>query len=287
MLTVQAPAKINLTLEVLAKRGDGFHEVRSVMQAVSRCDRLRFRPSQEVVFKCDMPGWISEQSLVAKAVSLVKETTGCTKGAEIDIEKQIPLLSGLGGDSSDAAATLRGLNQLWELGVSQSELVEMATRLGSDVAFFLYGGTALVEGRGEIVTPLSPSPHIWVILVVPSVARPPRKTAQLYASLRTSDYSGGQITQKLVAALKAGRGLEPARLFNVFDRIAMAQFAGLNKYREQMISLGAADVHLAGSGPALFTLVKDRAQAEELYHRFQQQGWEAYLAETLTEIDKV
>jgi len=287
MLTVPAPAKINLTLEVLAKRGDGFHEVRSVMQAISLCDRLRFRPSQKVVFKSNMPGWISEQSLVAKAVSLVKETIGATGGAEIDVEKQVPLLSGLGGDSSDAAAILRGLNQLWELGLSQSELIKMATKLGSDVAFFLYGGTALVEGRGEIVTPLPPSPHHWVILVVPSVARPPQKTAQLYASLKTTDFSDGQITQQLVAALKAGRGLEPARLFNVFDRIAPAQFAGLNKYREQMMSLGAPDVHLAGSGPALFTLVEDKARAEELYHRFQQQGWEAYFAETLAQIDKI
>jgi len=287
MLTVQAPAKINLTLEVLAKRGDGFHEVRSVMQAISLCDKLHFRPSQEVVFKSNMPGWIAEESLVAKTVYLVKETTGCNKGAEIDIEKQIPLLSGLGGDSSDAAATLRGLNQLWGLGLAPGELVKMATKLGSDVAFFLYGGTALVEGRGEIVTPLPPLPHSRVILVVPSVARPPRKTAQLYARLKTSDYSDGQITQKLVAVLRVGRGLEPALLFNVFDRIARAQFAGLNKYREQMMSLGAAGVHLAGSGPALFTLVEDKAQAGGLYHRFQQQGWAAYLAETMTEIDKV
>ena len=287
MLTVQAPAKINLTLEVLAKRGDGFHEVRSVMQAISLHDRLHFRPSREISFRSNMPGWIAEESLVAKTVALVKETTGCTKRAEIEIEKQIPLLSGLGGDSSDAAAILRGLNQLWELGLSQSELVEMAAKLGSDVVFFLYGGTALVEGRGEIVTPLPPLPHSRVILVVPSVARPPQKTAQLYARLKTSDYSDGQITQRLVAALKAGRGFEPARLFNVFDRIALIQFAGLNKYREQMMSLGAPNVHLVGSGPALFALVEDKAQAEELYRRLRQQRLEAYLAEALTEIDKV
>jgi len=287
MLTLQAPAKINLILEVLAKREDGFHEVRSVMQAISLRDKLRFRPSQEVVFKCAMPGWISERSLVTKTVALLKETTGYNKGAEIEINKSIPLLSGLGGDSSDAAAILRGLNQLWGLGLSQRELVGLATKLGSDVAFFLYGGTALVEGRGEILTPLPPSPHNWVILVVPSVARPPKKTTQLYASLKTSDYSDGQITQKLVAALKAGRGFEPARLFNVFDRIAPAQFAGLDKYREQMMSLGATNIHLAGSGPALFTLVKDKVQADELFQRFRRQGWEVYFTETLTEIDKI
>jgi 4-diphosphocytidyl-2C-methyl-D-erythritol kinase len=123
--------------------------------------------------------------------------------------------------------------------------------------------------------------------VVPPVARPPQKTAQLYARLKTSDFSDGQITQRLVAALKVGRGLETAQLFNIFDRIAPAQFAGLDKYREQVTRLGAADVHLAGSGPALFALVKDKARAEELYHRFQQPGWEVYFAETLTEIDKI
>ena len=287
MLTVPAPAKINLTLEVLAKRGDGFHEVRSVMQAVSLRDRLHFRPSREVVLKSNMPGWIAQESLVAKTVSLVQETTGCARGAEIEIEKQIPLLSGLGGDSSDAAATLRGLNRLWGLGLARRELVELATDLGSDVAFFLYGGTALVEGRGEMVTPLPPLPHHWVILVVPSVAGPPQKTAQLYAGLRTTDFSDGQVTQRLVAALEAGRGLEAVRLFNVFDRIAPAQFAGLDEYREQMMGPGAPDVHLAGSGPALFTLVGDKTQAEELYQCFQRWGWEAYLAENLTEIDKI
>jgi 4-diphosphocytidyl-2-C-methyl-D-erythritol kinase len=287
MLTVPAPAKINLTLEVLAKRSDGFHEVRSVMQAISLGDKLYFRPHRGVIVSSNIPGWISEQSLVARAVGLVRGTAEDDKGVEIEIEKHIPLLSGLGGDSSDAAATLRGLNQLWELGLAQGELVALARRLGSDVVFFLYGGTALVGGRGETVIPLPASPHSWVVLTVPPVARLPGKTAQLYGRLKTSDYSGGQITQRLVDALKAGRGVEPSLFFNVFDRIALAQFAGLSKYREQMISLGATDVHLAGSGPALFTLVGDKAQAEELYERLRQRGLEAYFAETSAEIENI
>ncbi len=287
MLTVTAPAKINLTLEVLAKRSDGFHEVRSVMQAISLGDKLYFRHRRGVIVRSNMPGWISEQSLVARAVRLVRGTAGDDKGVEIEIEKRIPLLSGLGGDSSDAAATLRGLNQFWELGLAQRELVVLARRLGSDVAFFLYGGTALVGGKGETITPLPASPHSWVVLTVPPVARLPGKTAQLYGRLKTSDYSGGQITQRLIAAMKAGKGVEPSLFFNVFDRIAPAQFAGLSEYWEQMISLGAADVHLAGSGPALFTLVGDKAQAKELYQRLRQGGLEAYFTDTLAEIENI
>ncbi len=148
MSTLQAPAKLNLTLEVLAKRRDGFHEIRSVIQTINLCDSLRFQLSQNIEFNSDQSDWVSEESLVSKAASLLQEVTGCGKGATIEVSKRIPLLSGLGGDSSDAAATLCGLNKLWGLGLSQDKLLELATRLGSDVAFFLYGGTALVEGRG-------------------------------------------------------------------------------------------------------------------------------------------
>jgi len=113
MLTVLAPAKLNLTLEVLAKRPDGFHEIRSVIQTINLCDSLHFQLSQSIEFKPDVPNWIPEDSQVSKATSLLQEATGCGKGATIEVRKHIPLVSGLGGDSSDAAAILRGLNQLW------------------------------------------------------------------------------------------------------------------------------------------------------------------------------
>jgi len=146
MLTVLAPAKLNLTLEVLAERPDGYHEIRSVFQTINLCDSLRFQLSQKVTIMSDSPDWAPEKSLVAKAVSLLQETAGCVEGATIEVSKGIPLVSGLGGDSSDAAATLCGLNKLWKLELSVEKLLELATRLGSDVAFFLYGGTAFVAG---------------------------------------------------------------------------------------------------------------------------------------------
>ncbi len=285
MLTVQAPAKLNLTLEVLAERRDGFHEIRSVIQTINLCDSLRFHLSQDVAFKSDMPDWIPEESLVAKAVSLLQKNTGGSKEAIIEVSRRIPMVSGLGGDSSDAAATLRGLNKLWGLGLSLKKLLGLAIQLGSDVAFFLYGGTALVEGRGEVVTPLPPLPHMWVVLVVPDVPRLPGKTKELYASLKAIHYTDGQITERLVEQLKAGRDLESSLLFNTFENVAFTHFLELSGYRECMMKVGAVDVHLAGSGPTLFTLVKDKAQAEELYLCLQQQGLESYLTDTLAVID--
>ena len=279
MLTVLAPAKLNLTLEVLGKRPDGYHEIRSVFQTINLCDHLRFQLSQKVTFQSNVPDWTPAKSLVAKTVSLLQKTTGVAKGVTIEVTNHIPLVSGLGGDSSDAAATLRGLNKLWELGLSTENLLELTAQLGSDVTFFLYGGTALVEGRGEVVTPLPPLPHSWIVLAVPDVPRLPEKTKQLYASLKTSHYTDGQITQKLVDEIKEGK--EPSTLFNTFENVAFARFSKLKVYRDHIIKIGAPSVHLAGSGPTLFTLLKDKAQAEDLYARCQQQGMETYLVETL------
>ncbi len=289
MLTVLAPAKLNLTLEVLAKRPDGFHEIRSVVQSINLYDSLHFQLSENIEFSCADSSWIPEVSLVSKAVSLLQKTTGCSKGVKIDVDKRIPLVSGLSGDSSDAAAVLLGLNKLWGLGLSAPELVELAPQLGSDVAFFLYGGTALLEGRGEMITPLPSFPHMWTVLMLPPVPRGLGKTGQLYAGVNPSLYTRGEATDRMVAWL-VGRDLEEGRLidgfFNVLDDIAFDNFAGLRGYQEQFLKAGANQVHLAGSGPALFTLVKDEVHAEKIYRHLQRQGLESYLTDTLDTIDR-
>lgn len=287
MLTLLAPAKLNLTLEVLAKRGDGFHEIRSVIQTINLCDSLSFQSGENIEFECNWSDWTAEASLVSKAAGLVQKVTGCSQGVTVEVKKRIPLLSGLGGDSSDAAAILRGLNRLWGLGLSQGELLELAWQLGSDVAFFLYGGTALVEGRGEIVTSLPPLPHRWVVLAMPPVPRLPGKTKQLYDSLSANHYTDGQITRKLVEELRAGREFTPSLLFNTFENVAFTRFSGLGVSRSHIVKMGAADVHLAGSGPALFTLVEDKAQAEDLYFRLKQQRLEPCLTDTLSAVEQI
>lgn len=285
MLTVLAPAKVNLTLEVLSKRPDGFHEIRSVAQTVNLCDKLHFQRGNGLEFRCADSSWVPEMSLVSKAADLLQEIGGASEGAIITVDKYIPLVSGLSGDSSDAAATLRGLNRLWELSLPQEELMRLAAQLGSDVPFFLSGGTALLEGRGELVTPLPPFPKTWVILMLPPVPRLHGKTGRLYAGIRTEHFTDGQITERLVNQLTRGRGMKTSTLFNVFDEVAPGGFEELSIYWEQFLKAGAREVQLAGSGPVLFTLTQDKAQAEKIYQSLEQQNLESYLTHTLAAID--
>lgn len=285
MLKVTAPAKLNLTLEVLGKRPDGFHDIRSVVQAISLSDSLSFRLSRRVEIICSEPGWTAEVSLVSKAVSLLQETSRCSKGVVIRLRKRVPLLSGLGGDSSDAAATLRGLSRLWGLHLPRWTLIELASQLGSDVAFFIFGGTALVEGRGEVVTPLPALPHRWVVLLVPPVARTKGKTGRLYGGLKVGRFTEGQISDRLVDLIINGRDVASADFFNVFDGIADDNFKGLDKYRWHFLEAGARKVRLAGSGPTLFSLLTDKTQAEKIYRNLAQKGLKAYLAETLSGLE--
>ena len=281
MLTLLAPAKINLTLEVLTKRADGFHELLSIIQAIDLCDRLCFQPGNQMAYKCDHPDWSAEKSLVPRAARLLKEASGYRKGATIEISKRIPLLSGLGGDSSDAAAALAGLNRLWKLALPMGELAKLASQLGSDVTFFLSGGTALAQGRGEAVSPLPPLPRRWLVLLIPDIPRLPGKTARLYSSLEESHYTPGRITEEMVTALTKGEAVTPASLFNVFDSVADGSFAGLDGYRQKFKEAGARSIHLAGSGPALFTIGKSKPRANRIFKKLKDKGLEAYLAGTL------
>jgi 4-diphosphocytidyl-2-C-methyl-D-erythritol kinase len=280
VVDVRAPAKINLTLEVLGERTDGFHEIRSVVQTIDLYDDLRFRSERQLRFICDNPDFIAGESLVSRAAALLQEASGSDRGATVEVRKRIPLVAGLGGDSSDAAAVLSGLNQLWKLRLPLVELAELASRLGSDVPFFLYGGTALMEGRGEKLKALPPLPRSWVVLLVPPFSRMKGKTTRLYAGLKSSHYTEGQITQKLVKALNDEK-FRPSLLFNTFENVAFELFPKLKLYRDHFVKLGAYQVHLAGSGPTLFTMMDDEMQAESLYARCQQQNLEAYLAQTV------
>lgn len=279
MLKVTAPAKVNLTLEILGERTDGFHEIRSVMQTVSLIDVLSFRESDKTTIQCDMAGWSAEKSLVSRTVNLLREATDYTGGAAIDITKKIPSMSGLGGDSSDAAAVINGLNELWELGLTMEKQSEIAAGLGSDVPFFLRGGTALATGRGEVITTLPSLPTMWVILAMPDVPVQENKTTRMYRSLKRSHYTDGRITERLVEIVKEKGQFESEMLFNTFENIAFKDNQ-LKKYKEHLIKLGAPHVHLAGSGPALFTLFEDGEQTQDLYTRCKDQKMCVYLTHT-------
>ncbi|MHB8104470.1 MAG: 4-(cytidine 5'-diphospho)-2-C-methyl-D-erythritol kinase [Dehalococcoidales bacterium] len=278
MLSLKAPAKINLTLEVLRKRPDGFHEIRSVLQTIDLCDTLHIQAGSGLSIQASIQDWKAEKSLVNRVLSLFPASL--SRGVDIKIEKRIPLLSGLGGDSSDAAALLKGLNDLWQLKLSPEKLLEMASQLGSDVAFFLQGGTALAEGRGEILTPLPPPKKMWLVLVVPDIPVAPGKTAKMYAALKPSHFTDGAITAKLAETLKKGGAIGSELLFNVFEDIAFDMYPKLSYYISGLIRLGIP-VHLAGSGPTLFAVCQDKTQAEELCVKCKEHKATAYMVATL------
>ena len=283
MITIEAPAKLNLTLEILGKRPDGYHEIKSVVQTINLCDTLTITDDDNIVYSSNSEDWHAEKSLVSKAVTLLTRKTGYDGGAAIHIEKRIPLKAGLGGDSSDAAAVLMGLNQHWKLRFVKRELAEMAAELGSDVPFFIYGGTRLMEGRGEKTTSLPAILHRWLVLVAPKVLIAQEKTKNAYALIQPSHYSDGEITKNIITDIVSRQEFDYSRLFNTFENVSFTKENELTIHRDHILKCGAPHCHLAGSGPGLFTLFNERKEAEELFIRLSNQGIDTFLTETRVE----
>jgi len=275
MLTVYAPAKINLVLEVLGKDND-YHRISSIVQSIDLCDVLNFQLDEEVCFECDVPS-LKRDNLITRAVTLLKESTKCSLGARIELRKHIPWGVGLGGGSSDAAATLLALNELWELRLSLPELVQLASELGSDVPFFIHKGTALVEGKGEKVAPLPSLPSIYFVLLVPPLPKISGKTKQMYGKLNAAHYTEGRFIQQALSYLKQGKAIDHSLMFNVFEMVAFDFFPGLDKYRKTLEEAGAPGVYLAGSGPCLFTFFSEERQAKVISLNLRGQGLECYV----------
>jgi 4-diphosphocytidyl-2-C-methyl-D-erythritol kinase len=276
-----APAKINWTLEVLGRRDDGYHEVRTIIQTVEPCDTLELTPGDRLELQVEGAHQPSQDNLVLRAAALLG---GDASDACIRLSKRVPVAAGLGGGSSDAAAALRGLNELWRLGYGDARLAEISAGIGSDVAFFVHGGTALAEGRGERVTPLPDIPPTWLVLLVPPF-RLPEKTRRMYAALTPGDFSDGARTEALRRRLNRGLPIADAELYNAFERAAFEVFQGLDAYRDALLAAGARRVHLAGSGPALFALGPDEDGARAIYDRLRSPGGQALVVRTLTAAD--
>jgi 4-diphosphocytidyl-2-C-methyl-D-erythritol kinase len=276
MLTVYAPAKVNLVLEVLGKDSD-YHRVCSIMQSIDLCDALNLQLDDEIHFECDEPS-LKRDNLVMRAAALLREHTKCSLGARIELHKHIPWGVGLGGGSSDAAAALLALNDLWRLGLPSSELVRLGSQLGSDVPFFIHKGTALVEGKGEKVRPQPALSSASFVLLVPGVGKVPNKTKQMYSNLRVADFTEGQFVEAALSRLRAGKPIDHSLMFNAFERVAYDLFGGLDKYRKMLEEIGAPGVHLAGSGPCLFTFFSGREEAAGFLSRLKKRWSQCYLA---------
>lgn len=274
MLEVPAPAKINLGLEILGRRADGYHDIVTILQEIDLADRLTFEIAEELTLTCaGLPA--NETNLVLRAARLLQSETGSRTGAAIRLEKSVPIAAGLGGGSSDAAATLRALNCLWRLDLSAADLASLAARLGADVPFFLRGGTQIATGIGTDLQRL-PTPRLWVVLLITSVGVAD-KTRRLYGALRGDDFSNGDLVRDIAAAIGRAESLAGRALPSGFAR------AALNLAPEIETAMGAVREHggipsLCGAGPTLISLHADAGGARSLAKRLRLAGLDARAA---------
>jgi 4-diphosphocytidyl-2-C-methyl-D-erythritol kinase len=262
-VTVRAPAKLNLGLEIINRRSDGFHELVTIFQAISIFDTLSLGPASDPRFTCDAPELENDDNLALVALRRLRREHGIVSGCVLHLAKHIPAAAGLGGASSDAAATLLAGRDFWRLPVTDQMLHAMATELGSDVPFFLRGGTALATGRGEVLAPLPTPRQRWFVVVSPLV-RIARKTATLYSALTPADFSSGAAVRAQAARLHAGAPIDPDLLVNGFARALIsihAEFADLPGHLRRH---GAPNVALSGAGPSHYTLLDDPEEATHL-----------------------
>ena len=274
-------AKINLTLEVVRRRADGYHEVASLIHTISLADELHIGSATQFVVRADGLDIDADTNLVSRAAQLLASTTHVRPDAELSLRKRIPIAAGLGGGSSDAATTLIGLNTLWGTRVGPTELTRLAAELGSDVPFFIHGGAALMRGRGEDLEVLPRLVGQWLVVVLaPHDVRD--KTRRLYAALEPADFSAGELTQLAADRLRQHLPLAEEQLTNAFSRAARALFPGLVQLWSEAETICGRRFFLSGAGPALFALAADRADAHNQQARLARRGLPARHARTVS-----
>ncbi|GKU77099.1 4-(cytidine 5'-diphospho)-2-C-methyl-D-erythritol kinase [Paenibacillus sp. L3-i20] len=279
----KAPAKINLLLDVLRKRDDGYHEVEMIMTMVDLADRLEMQElPRDTIMLTSQVGYIplDEKNLAFQAARLIKERYGVSKGVYIHLDKKIPVAAGLAGGSSDAAAALRGLNRLWGLGISEDELCLLGAELGSDVPFCVTGGTAIARGRGEKLEPIHSPPQCWVVLAKPPINV---STADVYGRMRANDLKSHPSIKGMKDALERGSFHDMCGgLGNVLETVTLDLHPEVMQLKESMIRLGADGVLMSGSGPTVFGLVSKEAKLPRIYNGLRGFCKEVYVVRMLT-----
>ncbi|MDT3698751.1 MAG: 4-(cytidine 5'-diphospho)-2-C-methyl-D-erythritol kinase [Thermincola sp.] len=259
---LKARAKINLTLDVLHKRPDGYHEVEMIMQTIDLSDSVSLEAVPQNIFvTTDHPLLVAGESNIAyKAARLIKEKFDVRTGVRIHITKRIPVAAGLAGGSTDAAAVLLGLNRLWGLGLTLETLAELGGQIGSDVPFCVLGGTALARGRGELLTTLPELPEMWLVLVKPAIEV---STAEVYKNFNQAKVKQRPDTTAVVRAVWDGDAARIRNsLVNVLESVTLSMYPEVSRIKEVMSAVGISSVLMSGSGPTVFGIVENRDVAE-------------------------
>jgi 4-diphosphocytidyl-2-C-methyl-D-erythritol kinase len=280
-LTLESPAKVNLNLEVLGLRADGYHALRSVLVPIAIHDTITFVPGgRRLVFHGGQGTPRDDGNLAYEAVKLLERKTGVRHGLELRIVKRIPVAAGLGGGSSDAATVLRGLNTLWELGLEEEELEGIGLELGSDVPFFLRGGACIATGRGEVLEPIQNARPLELVLVIP----PLKVTSEwAYAHVPAELTRSGSSTSMVKVAMASGRvELLATHLVNDLEEGVLPEHAIVREAKKRLKAAGALGVLMSGSGPTVFGLAPDADRADQIAAKVRRNDkWKVVRASTL------
>jgi len=262
-LNLKARAKINLTLDVLSKRDDGYHELQMIMQSVGLYDNIYIESmdmKSHIKIKTNLK-WlpVDDRNIAFKAAALLKDEFKINKGVFIGLDKHIPVSAGLAGGSSDCAAVLIGMNKLFSLGLSTEELMEFGARLGSDVPYCIKRGTALAEGRGEKITSLSPCPYFYIVLAKLPVSV---STASVYGGLKLDEINIRPDTKKYIEAINNGDSDYIAQnMINVLENVTIPMVPDIDLLKKYLVKAGAENAMMSGSGPTVFALFKEKSKA--------------------------
>lgn len=272
-IVIKAMAKINLGLDVIRKRTDGYHEVRMVMQSVNLYDTLTFTKSDEkgitlTANKREIP--LDERNLIYKAADLLYKKYSMPEGVRIHLDKKIPMAAGMAGGSTDAAAALTGMNQLFELGISQEELCGLGVKIGADVPYCIMGGTVLAEGIGEILTPLPPAPDCFLVIAKPGIDV---STKYVYENLHADKLTCHPDIDGMVRAVsnQDRRGIAAA-MGNVLETVTVQEYPVIDEIKKFMKENGAVNSLMSGSGPTVFAIMENAEKAERLKQSLAETG---------------
>ncbi|MEW6623739.1 MAG: 4-(cytidine 5'-diphospho)-2-C-methyl-D-erythritol kinase [Bacillota bacterium] len=278
-IKIKTYAKINLCLDIISKRPDGYHDLKTIMQSLDLCDQVELAKDSGITVACDHPQ-VPEgpENIAYKAAELLFRTAGLSLGARIHIRKKIPFEAGLAGGSSNAAGVLLGLNYLYELNFTLHQLVSLAKKLGADVPFCLVGGTVLATGIGERLNLLPPLQTCDIVLVKPAKGI---STKAVYERVDLQSLSNRPDVDKAVQAIEyKDLNLLSKSMGNVLEPVTCSLLQEVAEIKEKMLMYGAAAAQMCGSGPTVFAICSDQDQAQYIYKQFRNDYSEVFLCKT-------
>jgi len=280
-ISLNAHAKINLSLDVIGKRQDGYHEVRMIMQTIALHDEVIVESKDAgIEVECDKP-WVpgGSDNIAYKAANLMMERYKIESGVGIKILKRIPVAAGLAGGSADAAAVIKGMNELFSLNLDEAELMGIGKQVGADVPFCIKGGTMLSEGIGEKLTQIPSFQGVDIVLVKPKVGV---STAWVYNNLKLDKISSRPDTDLLIKAISDRNIVCLAHnMKNVLETVTIEKYEVINDIKNELLRLGALGSMMSGSGPSVFGIFEDGKKAHLAYERLNDGKWECFMTQTL------